>query len=336
MWRYAEALPVLPDPVTLGESVTPLVPLAPPRALAGAGLTLLAKPEGGLPTGSYKDRGSATLVSLLAATGVRKAVEDSSGNAAASLAAYAARAGLTLTVFCPASASPAKLLQVRLAGQPLRRIEGPRRRATEALLAHIEATGERYASHLWHPFFVEGLKTMAFEIAEGLGWRAPDAVVAPCGAGSILLGLHRGFVELRDAGVIGRLPRLLAVQAEAAAPLAAAWRAGRRSGDVPPVADPKPSLAEGILLPAPVRSAELLGALTESDGMVVAVTEEEIAAGVRALGVQGFAVEPTSAVVWPGLGRLRQAGCVRDGDTVVAVLSAHGVKAAATLDRLLS
>lgn len=335
LWRYVEALPVFADPVTLGEPVTPLVPLAPPRVLAGARLTLLAKPEGAMPTGSYKDRGSAVLVSLLAALGVRKAALDSSGNAAASLATYAARAGLTLTVFCPASASPAKLLQVRLAGQPLRRVEGPRPRATEALLAHLGATGERYASHLWHPFFVEGQKTLAFEIAEGLGWRVPDAVVAPCGAGSILLGLHRGFVELREAGVIERLPRLLAVQAEAVAPVAAAWESGQRSGPVPPAVEPRPSLAEGILLPAPVRGAELLAALAESDGTAVTVSEEAIADGVRALGAQGFAVEPTSAVVWPGLVRLRQAGAIRDGDTVVAVLSGHGLKAAPTLDRLL-
>ena len=335
MWRYVEALPVLPEPVTLGEAVTPLVPLAPPRPLAGLGLTLLAKPEGGLPTGSYKDRGSAILVSLLAALGVRRAVLDSSGNAAASMAAYAARAGITLTVFCPAHAQAAKLLQVRLAGQPLRRVEGQRARATAALLAHLETSGERYASHLWHPFFIEGLKTMAFEIAEALGWRAPDAVVAPCGAGSILLGLHRGFVELRDAGVIDRLPRLLAVQAEAVAPLASAWEAGRRSGDVPPVAEPKPSLAEGILLPAPVRGAELLAALAESEGAAVAVSEEQIADGVRALGAQGFAVEPTSAVVWHGLVRLDQAGALREGDTVVAVLSGHGLKAASAIGRLL-
>lgn len=335
MWRYAEALPAFHEPVTLGEGMTPLVPLVPPRVLAGAALTLLAKVEGGLPTGSYKDRGSSVLVSLLAALGVRRGVEDSSGNAAASLATYAARAGLSLTVFCPAAASPGKLLQVRLAGQRLRRIEGPRGRATEALHAHLESTGERYASHLWHPFFVEGVKTLAFEIAEGLGWRAPDAVIAPCGAGSIILGLHRGFVELKEAGVTDRIPRLLAVQAEAVAPVAAAWRAGRRSGRVPPAAEPRPSVAEGILLLAPVRGAELLAALTESDGAVVTVTEEEIAEGVKALGAQGLAVEPTSAVVWPGLVRFRQAGAMRDGDTVVAVLSAHGLKAAAALDRIV-
>ncbi len=334
LWRYAEALPPFRRPVTLGEPVTPLIPLTPPPALAGAGLRLLAKVEGLQPTGSYKDRGSALLVSLLAALGVREAAEDSSGNAAASLAAYAARARIALTVFCPASASPAKLLQVRLAGQALRPVEGPRARATDALLAHLAATGACYASHLWHPFFVEGIKTLAFEIAEALGWAAPDAVIAPVGAGSILLGLHRGFAELRAAGAIDRLPRLCAVQAEAAAPLAAAWRAGQRAGPVAPVAAPRPSLAEGILLPAPVRGPALLAALADSGGSVATVSEAEIVEGVRALGAQGLAVEPTSAVVWPGLLRLREAGAVADGETVVLVVSGHGLKAAAVLAQL--
>ena len=333
LWRYAEALPPFARPVSLGEPITPLMEIDPP---ADAGqFRLLAKVEGLQPTGSYKDRGSAILVSLFAALGIRRAVEDSSGNAAASLATYAARAGMTLTVFCPASASQAKLLQVRLAGQPLRRVDGPRPSATEALLAHLASTGERYASHLWHPFFVEGLKTLTFEIAEQLGWRAPDAVIAPCGAGSILLGLHRGFRELRSAGVIDGLPRLLAVQAEAVAPVAAAWRAGQRTGGVAPVAAPRPSSAEGILLPAPVRGAELLAALDESGGSVVTVSEPEIAEGVRALGARGLSVEPTSAVVWHGLAHSRRQLSVRDGDRVVAILSAHGLKAPAAIERLL-
>jgi threonine synthase len=333
LWRYAEALPHFARPVSLGEPITPLVEIEPPRGASG--IRLLAKVEGLQATGSYKDRGSAILMSLLAALGVRRAVEDSSGNAAASLATYAARAGMALTVFCPASASRAKLLQVRLAGQLLRAVDGPRPRTTEALLAHVAATGERYASHLWHPFFIEGLKTMAFEIVEQLGWRSPNAVVAPCGAGSILLGLHRGFRELRSAGAIDSIPRLLAVQAEAVAPVAAAWRAGQRGGDVAPFANPRASAAEGILLPAPVRGAELLAALNESGGSVVTVSEEEIAEGLRALGARGLAVEPTSAVVWSGLAHFREREILRSGDLVVAVLSAHGLKAPTATEALL-
>jgi threonine synthase len=190
MWRYADGLPPLARRVSLGEPATPLV------ALEHRGRPVWLKCDYLLATGSYKDRGSAVLMSHLAGVGVARAVEDSSGNAGASLAAYAARAGIDLTVFCPASASPGKLAQIRLYGARLRLVEGPRARTTEALERHVAETGDFYASHLWHPYFVEGLKTLAYEIAEQEGWRAPDAVVCPVGAGSILLGLFHGFADL--------------------------------------------------------------------------------------------------------------------------------------------
>ena len=220
MWRFREALPPVGNPVSLGEARTPLIPFG------LEGLTVLAKCDHTLPTGSYKDRGAALLMSYLHALGIEEAVEDSSGNAGAALAAYAARAKVRLKVFCPASASAGKLVQIRLYGAELVPVEGPRPRATEALLDYIDRTGAVYASHLWHPLFIEGLKTLAFELAEQLDWTAPDAVVCPVGAGSILLGLYRGFVDLQRAGLINRLPRLIAVQAEHVSPLYQAFHAG--------------------------------------------------------------------------------------------------------------
>ena len=249
MWRYREALAVDGDPVSLGEPMTPLV------AIEHDGHRVELKCDYLLPSGSYKDRGAAVLMTHLRAIGIDRAVEDSSGNAAASLAAYAARAGIRLTVFCPASASPGKLAQIRLHGAELRLVEGPRPRATEALEAHLAATGEFYASHLWHPFFLEGMKTLAFEIAEQRGWRAPHAVLCPVGAGSILLGLWTGFAELRRAGLIDRMPRLFAVQAERVCPVYSAHERG--AGDVE-AAVSRPTLAEGIALPRPVRGPEVL------------------------------------------------------------------------------
>ena len=160
MWRFREALPPVGDPVSLGEARTPLIPFD------LEGLTVLAKCDHTLPTGSYKDRGAALLMSYLHALGIEEAVEDSSGNAGAALAAYAARAKVRLKVFCPASASAGKLVQIRLYGAELVPVEGPRPRATEALLEYIDRTGAVYASHLWHPLFIEGLKTLAFELAE--------------------------------------------------------------------------------------------------------------------------------------------------------------------------
>jgi threonine synthase len=325
MWRYAEALAVSGDPVSLGEPVTPLV------SIEHGGRRVELKCDYLLPSGSYKDRGASTLMSHLRAIGVRRAVEDSSGNAAASLAAYAARAGIELTVFCPASASPGKLAQIRLHGAGLRLVEGPRPRATEALEAHVAATGEFYASHLWHPFFLEGIKTLAFEIAEQRGWRAPGAVMCPVGAGSILLGLWHGFQELERAALVERMPRLFAVQSERNCPVALAYERG--ADEVARVA-PQPTLAEGIAV-APVRGREVLAAVRETGGAVVRVAEDEIGRGLLALGRHGIGVEPTSAVVLPALERLQATGNIGDDEDVVLVLSGSALKAGALLAEIV-
>jgi threonine synthase len=258
--------------------------------------------------------------------------EDSSGNAAASLAAYAARAGIDIEVFCPASASPEKLAQIKLYGAQLRLIEGPRQRTTEALERHIAATGDFYASHLWHPYFLEGVKTVAYEITEQNGWRAPDVVICPVGAGSILLGLYKGFAELQQAGIIERLPRLFAAQAANICPVCQAFE--RHETDVLPMAASQPTLAEGIALPGPVRGALLLQALRETKGGVAAVSEAEIREGLVTLGRQGFCVEPTSAVVVKALEHLEDAGTVRMDEQVVLVLSGFGLKTGAVLQEM--
>ena len=328
MWRFREALPPVGDPVSLGEARTPLIPFD------LDGMTVLAKCDHTLPTGSYKDRGAALLMSYLHALGLEEAVEDSSGNAGAALAAYAARAKVRLKVFCPASASAGKLVQIRLYGAELVPVEGPRPRATEALLEYIDRTGAVYASHLWHPLFIEGLKTLAFELAEQLDWTAPDAVVCPVGAGSILLGLYRGFLDLQRAKLVNRLPRLIAVQAEHVSPLYQAFHAGLDI--VPPATSPRPTRAEGIALPRPVRDREVINALRQSAGTVVAVSEEAIVQGVRQLGRAGLCVEPTSAVIWDGLRQAQTAGLVEPGQRIVAVLSGHGLKAAQPIGELLA
>jgi threonine synthase len=327
LWRYHQALPPLMSRVSLGESLTPFVPFE------YRGRTVWLKCDYLLPTGSYKDRGAAVLMSHLQDIGIRQAVEDSSGNAAAALAAYAARAGIALEVFCPASASPGKLAQIRLYGAQLRLIEGPRQRTTEALEQHVVTTGVFYASHLWHPYFLEGIKTMAFEIAEQNGWRAPDVVICPVGAGSILLGLYKGFVELRRSGLIGHLPRLFAAQAANICPVYRAFE--RHATDVAPVESPQATLAEGIALPQPVRGPLLLQALRETAGGVAAVSEEEIREGMLILGRGGICIEPTSAVVIKALEHLETAGLIHAGEQVVLVLSGFGLKATATLQQVM-
>jgi threonine synthase len=318
MWRYAEALPSFADPVSLGEPVTPLVPFE------QEGCEAWAKCEYLMPTGSYKDRGAALLISYLHEAGIGEAVEDSSGNAGASLAAYAARAGIRLKVFCPASASPGKLAQIRLYGAELVPIEGPRPRATEALLAYAEERQIPYASHLWHPLFIEGIKTLAYELAEQCAWQAPAAVLCPVGAGSILLGLYRGFGDLVAAGAVAGMPRLVAVQAAHVSPLYQAFCAG--ANRVEAASAPQPTLAEGIALPKPVRDVELLAAIRDTSGTVLAVCEDRIREGIEEFGRRGFCVEPTSAVVWEGLRQYREKSGLAPTARIVTVLSGHGLK----------
>jgi threonine synthase len=327
LWRYLEALPPLASRVSLGESITPLIPFD------HRGRKIWLKCDYLLPTGSYKDRGAAILTSHLQDMGIHRVVEDSSGNAAASLAAYAARAGIDIEVFCPASASPGKLAQIKLYGAQLRLVEGPRQRTTEALERHVAAGGDFYASHLWHPYFLEGVKTVAYEITEQNGWQAPGVIICPVGAGSILLGLYKGFTELREAGVIDRMPRLFAAQAANICPVYMAYV--RHDSDVPPITAPQPTLAEGIALPRPVRGPMLLQALRETDGGVSIVTEEEIREGLVILGRRGICVEPTSAVVIKAFDHLEAAGRISPHEQVVLVLSGFGLKAGVVLQQLV-
>jgi threonine synthase len=327
LWRYREALPPLAGCVSLGEQMTPFIPFS------HRGRDLWLKCDYLLPTGSYKDRGAALLMSYLQGLGVQRIVEDSSGNAGASLAAYAARASIAIEVFCPASASPEKLAQIKLYGAQLRLIEGPRQRATEALEHHVAATGEVYASHLWQPYFLEGVKTMAYEMTEQNGWQAPGVVICPVGAGSILLGLYKGFTELRQAGVIERLPRLFAAQAANICPVYQAFQ--QHQSDVSAIGASQPTMAEGIALPRPVRGPLLLQALRDTNGGVAIVSEVEICEGLIILGRGGICVEPTSAVVVKALEHLEDAGTVGAHEQVVLVLSGFGLKTGQALQQVV-
>jgi threonine synthase len=327
LWRYREALPPLVSRVSLGEHMTPFIPFN------HHGRDIWLKCDYLLPTGSYKDRGAAILMSHLQGMGVHRIVEDSSGNAAASLAAYAARAGIAIEVFCPASASPEKLAQIKLYGAQLHLIEGPRQRATEALEHHVVATGDVYASHLWHPYFLEGVKTIAFEMTEQNGWQAPGVVICPVGAGSILLGLYKGFTELLQAGVIDRLPRLFAAQAANICPVYQAFE--QHNGDVPPVLASQPTMAEGIALPRPVRGPLVLQALRDTNGGVAIVSEAEICQGLVILGRHGICVEPTSAVVVKAFEHLEDEGTVRAHEQVVLVLSGFGLKTGKAMQQVV-
>jgi threonine synthase len=324
LWRY-RAMIGLPEgavSVSMGEGLTPLVPATFGERQIHFKLEYLA------PTGAFKDRGTTVLVTALKAWGVARAADDSSGNAGASFAAYAARAGITAEVFAPAHASPAKLAQIEIYGATLNRVEGAREKTTEALEA-ATAAGLVYASHAWSPFTLEGTKTVAYELWEQLTGRAggatavagsdgaPDYFVSPIRQGSLFLGAYRGFKDLLAAGAIGRLPRMIGVQAEGCRPIVEAIRQGL---DRAAVIEKHPSVAEGIALAQPIRDREILHAIRETGGDAVAVPDSEIHTARTALARLGFYVEPTSAVVAAALLRVRPQG------TVVAALTGSGLK----------
>src|SRR5437763_8669238 len=263
LWRYRAALALNSTPrVSLGEGWTPLV------ERRWEGMPVLFKLESQMPTGSFKDRGTAVMLNHLLEVGVGPIHEDSSGNAGSSIAAYAAAAGLPCRIYVPAAAPRGKVVQIAASGAEVRAIPGTRQAVTEAALAAI---GESfYASHNWHPFFIEGTKTLAYELWEQLGFTVPDNILVPTGYGSNILGLERGFAELTRRGEITRRPCLFAVQAENCAALAVAWAAG--AADYVPFA-PGQTIADGIATVKPVRTAEVLSALRGSGGGVVAVPE---------------------------------------------------------------
>jgi threonine synthase len=321
LWRYRAALPFVPEtPISMGEGRTPLIA----RTLHG--VDTLLKCEWLMPTGSFKDRGASVMLSLLRAQGVNRVLEDSSGNGGAAVAAYAAAGGMQATIMAPATTSPAKTVQMRAHGAAVELVPGTRQDTADAAVAASERIF--YASHNWHPFFLHGTKTLAYEVWEDLGFRAPENVIVPCGAGSNVLGCEIGFRELLRAGEIKALPRIFAAQPERCAPIARAFL------DAEP-ADPQPTIAEGTAIAVPIRMREVLGALTESGGGAVMLTEDEIAAATLALAATGIYVEPTAAQAAAAFGKLLASGAIAREQTTVLVLTGSGLKATPRIAELL-
>jgi threonine synthase len=312
IWRYAAALPFQPkSPITMGEGCTPLIE----REIAGA--TALLKCEWFMPTGSFKDRGASVMLSLLRDQGVTDVLEDSSGNGGAAVSAYAAAGGMKATIFVPASTSPAKTVQSRASGAAITLVPGSRQDCADA--AEREAERIFYASHNWHPFFLQGTKTLAYELWEDLGFQAPDAVVVPCGAGSNVLGLWIGFSELLRAGEITGLPRIYAAQPANCGPIA------RAALGLEAVAA-QPTIAEGTAIAAPIRVPECLRALTESGGGAVLLSEDDIAAASLSLAKSGVYVEPTCAQAAAAFGKLLAEGKLDPRGRNVVLLTGTGLK----------
>lgn len=320
LWRYRAMLPVVGKGcslITLGEGWTPLV------ADEWDGLPLCWKFDALMPTGSYKDRGVSVMVNWLVGLDVDTVVDDSSGNAGASLACYAGRAGLETWIFVPSQAPLPKRAQIAVYGADLIEVPGPRENAAQAAVAAtMNSKDTAYASHAWHPAFLMGQMTVAWEIWEQLGRQAPDWLIAPAGHGGTLLGAWRGFQHLKACGMIDKLPRLVAVQALPFTPIYEAFRRGWDRARAHAILEG--SVAEGIAIAFPVRHAALLAALYRSNGTVIAVEEQAVVQAHKELALRGLFVEPTSAVVAAALPQLRPS--LAPGEKVVAILTGHGLK----------
>lgn len=328
LWRYRAALPVeFGHPITLGEGRTPLLE----HAWGSSGRPLF-KLDFLNPTGSFKDRGTAVMLSYLRDQGVTAVLEDSSGNGGASIAGYGAAGGLGVTIFSPSSTSPSKIDQVRAYGATVELVDGPREESQHAAIRRSEGSRSGsdafYASHNWQAFFLQGTKTLAYEIWEDLGFRAPDNVIVPVGAGSSLLGCWLGFRELAAAGQISTLPRLFAAQPLNCSPVDAAFAAGFDG----PVARPvSPTIAEGTSIARPLRLTQMLHALRDSGGRSVAVPEADIARALHDLCAGGLFVEPTSATAAAAYSSLLASAAIAPSETTVVLLTGSGLKAAAAV-----
>jgi threonine synthase len=309
------------EPVSLGEGNTPLIDV--PRWGGSVGAPLAkAKLEQIAPTGSFKDRGMTLVVSRALALGATTLIEDSSGNAGASAAAYAARAGIPATVFVPASAPSAKIAQIAAPGARVVPVEGPRERVTEAAVEAAHRGGAYYVGHNVNPFFSFGMTTFAGELIRQSGGELPQHVVVPAGGGSLYVGCWRG---LRAAlGAAARLPRLHRVPPPGCAPIVAAQRA---RADRAVSIERAPTIAGGAEIEHPARDRQMLAGLRDTDGVAVAVPDDAIRAARRALAtLEGIDVEPTAALAPAGLAELVRMGVVRATDSVVIATTGVGLK----------
>ena len=339
VWRFRELLPFdeAAPVVTLGEGNTPLYDA--PRSAAYCRLDALRlKHQGCNPTGSFKDTGMTTAVTQALVLGARTVVCASTGNTAASLAAYAARASLLCAIFVPrGQISHGKLAQSLDYGARVLELDG---NFDDAMRAVREVAEDEsiYLVNSINPFRIEGQKTVAAEMLEQLAWAVPDHVVVPGGNLGNSSALGKGFKELYDLGVIERLPRLSVVQAEGAAPFARMFAGeeqgpldGRRAAeevfeDSFRAVEHPHTLATAIKIGAPVSWKKALRAVRWTGGRVVGVSEQEIADAKAVIGRDGVGCEPASATTVAGLKRLVADGFVRPDESVVAVLTGHILK----------
>jgi threonine synthase len=326
LWRYRELLPVrkTQDIVSLGEAMTPLLPL-PRLAKQLGGGEILIKDEGRLPTGSFKARGLVMAVSMAKAFGIKHMAMPTNGNAGAALAAYATRAGIRTTIFCPEDTPEVNVSEIAMQGANVYRVNGLIDDCGKIVGEGKAKLGWFDTSTLKEPYRIEGKKTMGLELAEQLGWQVPDVIFYPTGGGTGLIGMWKAFAELEAIGFIGpKRPRMVAVQAEGCAPMVRAYERGEEHA---PRFENAHTIASGIRVPQAVGDFLILRAVRESKGFAIAVSDDAISAAVDEVAKQeGFLMCPEGGATYAAYKQSLADGRVSKTERVVLFNCAIGLK----------
>jgi threonine synthase len=327
LWRYRELLPVrrAEDVVSLGEVVTPLIPL--PRVATRLGVSgeILVKDEGRLPTGSFKARGLALAVSMAKELGISTMAMPSNGNAGAAMAAYCSRAGIEAYVFCPADTPEVNVREIAMQGAEVFLVDGLIDDCGKLVAEGEREVGWFNCSTLREPYRIEGKKTMGIELAEQLGWELPDVIFYPTGGGTGIIGMWKGFAELEALGWIGpKRPRMVVVQAAGCAPMVKAWQQGEEHA--PRWANAH-TFAAGIRVPQAIGDFLILRAVRESGGFATAVSDEAIDEAWREVAAEeGLLLCPETAATYAAYKQALADRQVGSGERVVLFNCATGLK----------
>jgi threonine synthase len=323
MWKYKEFMPVDPTKiVTLEEGGTPFCKCD--KLGDELGVELYVKVEGSNPTGSFKDRGMSVGITKAMELGVDTVGCASTGNTSASLAAYAARAGLRCIVLLPSGkVALGKLAQAMFHGAEVLSVRGNFDEALETVTA-LALKGKLYLLNSVNPFRLEGQKSIGFEIVDDLGWKSPDRIILPVGNAGNISAIWKGVKEFHAAGFMEDLPMMTGIQAEGAAPIVRAIRENKN--DITPFENPE-TVATAIRIGAPVSARKAIAAINESNGYAETVTDEEILSAQKLLArTEGIGVEPASAASIAGLIKLVENGEVDKNEQIVCVVTGHLLK----------
>ncbi|HVC51189.1 MAG TPA: threonine synthase [Stellaceae bacterium] len=327
LWRYRELLPVRrpENVVSLGEVITPLVPLPRLGGRLAKGGEILVKDEGRLPTGSFKARGLVMAVSMAKELGITTMAMPTNGNAGAAMAAYCSRAGIKSYVFCPDDTPEVNVREIAMQGARVFLVDGLIDDCGRLVAEGEKTVGWFNCSTLREPYRIEGKKTMGLELAEQLGWEMPDVIFYPTGGGTGLIGMWKAFAELDALGWIGnKRPRMVAVQASGCAPMVKAWEAGDEHA---PRWEDAHTFAAGIRVPVAVGDFLILRAVRESGGFAIAVDDAAIAAAWQEVaGEEGLLLCPEGAATYAAYKQALSDGRVRPGEQAILFNCASGLK----------